>query len=198
MVQPELEINIIKGLKKRHAHALTYIFKRYYKPLCYFGWQLTGNLHEAQDIAGDVFIKLWRRHNDFDSLSNIRAFLYIATRNACFDFLKHVQRKNVSHEELRYLSDGSEEYIESRMWKAEVLQAILFEVETLPPIRKMIFKMIYLDSLSTAEIAQRLNITTDTVRVQKARAINFLRNQVLKKGLAAFAFFWLTGIFFRR
>ena len=183
MVQPELEINIIRGLKKRHSHALNYIFKRHYKPLCYFAWQLTGNKPEAEDIAGEVFIKLWRRHNDFNSLQNIKAFLYIATRNACFDYLKHVQRKNASHEELFYLAENSEEFIQSRMAKAEVLQAILYEVETLPPVRRQIFKMIYLEYLSTNEIAQQLNITADTVRVQKARALNSLRTQVLKKGL---------------
>jgi RNA polymerase sigma-70 factor (ECF subfamily) len=195
MVQPELEINIIRGLKKRHSHALNYIFKRHYKPLCYFAWQLTGNKPEAEDIAGEVFIKLWRRHNDFNSLQNIKAFLYIATRNACFDYLKHVQRKNASHEELFYLAENSEEFIQSRMAKAEVLQAILYEVETLPPVRRQIFKMIYLDDLSTNEIAQQLNITADTVRVQKARALNSLRTQVLKKGLMSLTLLLAVAVF---
>ena len=195
MVQPELEINIIQGLKKRHSHALNYIFKRHYKPLCYFAWQLTGNKPEGEDIAGEVFIKLWRRHNDFNSLQNIKAFLYIATRNACFDYLKHVQRKNASHEELFYLAENSEEFIQSRMAKAEVLQAILYEVETLPPVRRQIFKMIYLQDLSTNEIAQQLNITADTVRVQKARALNSLRTQVLKKGLLSLTLLLLTAVF---
>ena len=166
---------------------MTYLFKRYYKPLCYFAWQLTGNKAEAEDIAGETFMKLWRKHNDFDSLRNVRAFLYIATRNACFDYLKHIQRKSVSHEELLYLAESSEEYIETRMARAEILQLILFEVETLPPIRRQIFKMIYLEGLSTSQIAGKLHITVDTVRVQKARAINSVRTQVLKKGLVCFA-----------
>src|SRR5262249_49464522 len=161
-----LEINIIGGLKKRHPHAMNYLFKRHYKPLCYFAWQLTGDKAEAQDIAGEAFIKLWRKHDDFDSFRNIRAFLYIATRNACFDYLKHIQRKTASHESMSYLAEISEEYIQSRMARAEVLQLILYEVETLPPIRRQIFKMIYLEDLSTGEIAERLHITTDTVRVQ--------------------------------
>lgn len=183
MVQPELEINIIGGLKKRHPHAMNYLFKRHYKPLCYFAWQLTGDKAEAEDIAGEVFIKLWRRHADFDSLSNVRAFLYIAVRNACFDYLKHIQRKNVSHEALLYLAEDSEDYIQSRIARAEILQLILYEVETLPPVRRQIFKMIYLEDLTTAQIAEKLHITADTVRVQKARAVNSLRTQVLKKGL---------------
>lgn len=183
MVQPELEINIIGGLKKRHPHAMNYLFKRHYKPLCYFAWQLTGDKAEAEDIAGEVFIKLWRKHADFESLSNVRAFLYIAARNACFDYLKHIQRKNVSHAALLYLAEDSEDYIQTRIARAEILQLILYEVETLPPVRRQIFKMIYLEDLTTAQIAEKLHITADTVRVQKARAVNSLRTQVLKKGL---------------
>jgi len=195
MVQPELEINIIGGLKKRHPHAMNYLFKRHYKPLCYFAWQLTGDKAEAEDIAVEVFIKLWRKHEDFDSLSNVRAFLYIAARNACFDYLKHIQRKKTSHEALLYLADDSEDYIQSRMARAEILQLILYEVETLPPIRRQIFKMIYLDDLSTAQIAEKLHITTDTVRVQKARAVNSLRTQVLKKGLMFFTILYSAWAF---
>ena len=194
MVQPELELNIIRGLKKRHSHAMNYLFKRHYKPLCYFAWQLTGNKAEAEDIAGEVFLKLWRKHNDFESLSNIKAFLYIATRNACFDYLKHIRRKAASHEELVYLAESSEEYIHTRMIKSEVLRNILFEVETLPPVRKQIFKLIYLENMTTAEIAARLNITTDTVRVQKARALNLLRSQLLKKGLMSLNSLCITGL----
>ncbi len=195
MVQPELEVNIIRGLKKRHTHAINYLFKRHYKPLCYFAWQLTGNKGEAEDIAGDVFLKLWRKHNDFETLRNIKAFLYIATRNACFDYLKHMQRKNASHEELLYLAETSEDIIQSHIIKSEILRNILFEVETLPPVRKQIFKLIYLENLTTSEIAQKLNITTDTVRVQKARALNLLRTQLLKKGLNSLNTILVSGLF---
>ena len=195
MVQPELEINIIGGLKKRHPHAMNYLFKRHYKPLCYFAWQLTGDKAEAEDIAGEVFIKLWRKHADFESLSNVRAFLYIAARNACFDYLKHIQRKNASHAALLYLAEDSEDYIQSRMARAEILQLILYEVETLPPVRRQIFKMIYLEDLTTAQIAEKLHITADTVRVQKARAVNSLRTQVLKKGLLYSTLLFTTWAF---
>ena len=44
------------------------------------------------------------------------------------------------------------------MIRAEVLKSILFEVETLPPVRKQIFKMLFLEDLSTHEIAHKLNI----------------------------------------
>ena len=55
--------------------------------------------------------------------------------------------------------------------------------------------MIYLDNMTTSEIALKLNITTDTVRVQKARAINLLRTHLLKKGLISFNPLFISGIF---
>ncbi|HEX2628794.1 MAG TPA: sigma factor-like helix-turn-helix DNA-binding protein, partial [Chitinophagaceae bacterium] len=109
---------------------------------------------------------------------------------------KHNQRKQASHQEIQYLEQDSEDYIQSRIIKAELLQKIMFEVEALPPIRRKIFKMIYLEDLSIFEIATRLNISVDTVRVQKARALHFIRSTVLRKGMLIIALLASRGFFY--
>ena len=43
--------------------------------------------------------------------------------------------------------------------------------------------MIYLDGLDTNEIAEKLGITPNNVRNQKARALEKVRTSLLKKGL---------------
>lgn len=183
MIPLDLETDIIGRFRKGESRALTYVFKLHHSALCYFATQIIRDEQEARDIVADAFIKLCQRSKDFESLDKIRSFLYVATRNACFNFIKHNQRKQDSHDELAYLGQDSEEYIQSRIIKAELLQRIMFEVEALPPVRRKIFKMIYLEDLSIFEIATRLNISVDTVRVQKARAIQFIRSTVLRKGL---------------
>jgi RNA polymerase sigma-70 factor (ECF subfamily) len=187
--------DIIVRFKKGDARALTYIFKQYHKALCYFATQLVKDEQEARDIVADSFMKLWQRHPHFDAIEKIRSFLYTSTRNACFNHIKHVQRRTVSHAEIAYLGNDMEDYIQSRMIKAELMQKILLEIEALPPIRRKIFKMIYLQDLSIFEIATKLNISVDTVRVQKARALHFLRSTVLRKGLAWAATVILTICF---
>lgn len=159
------------------------IFKLYNKSLFYFARQLVDNDGQAEDIVADAFIKLWQKNNDFDSLSAIRSFMYVTVRNGCCNYLKHVKRKTASHEEILHLTKDEEDYIESKMVKANLLEIILEEVESLPPIRRKIFKMIYLEDLSIFEIATKLGITVDTVRVQKARALHGLRTAILKKGM---------------
>ena len=189
MAQQAPDMNLINSFKRGQTGALARVFNLYYLPLCYFAETLSGNKGESEDIVQDSFIKLWKIHANFDSLQSIKAFLYVTTRNACFDYLKHTRRKNASHEELLYLAEEHEDYIQSRMIKAELLQRILEEVENLPPVRRKIFKMIYVEGLTNQEIASKLNITVDTVRVQKARSLDLIRMAFLKKKLLAIGVF---------
>jgi RNA polymerase sigma-70 factor (ECF subfamily) len=189
--------DIITGFKNGEEQAINYIYNTHFRPLCYFARGLINNKEEAEDIVVETFIKLLRKRNDFDELTGIKKFLYTVTRNACFDFLKHVQRKTASHKEIMHLMDKDEDFIQSRIIKAELLQLILNEVEQLPDIRKKIFKLIFVEGLTTAEIAETLDITVDTVRVQKSRALHSIRTAILKKGLLSLAgHFFGTLLFF--
>lgn len=183
MISADSEREIIVRLKKGDHRAMAPIFKLYHKSLCYFARQLIDNEGQAEDIVADAFIKLWQKNSDFENLISIRAFMYVTIRNSCCNYLKHIQRRTASHQEILHLAEKDDNYIESKMIKADLLQVILQEVESLPPIRRKIFKMIYLEDLSIFEIATRLNITVDTVRVQKARALHGLRTAILKKGI---------------
>jgi len=183
MVAPDSERDLIERLKKGDERVMAPIFKLYNKSLFYFARQLVDNDGQAEDIVADAFIKLWQKNNDFESLPAIKAFMYVTVRNSCSNYLKHVKRKTASHEEILHLTKDEEDYIESKMVKANLLELILEEVENLPPIRRKIFKMIYIEDLSIFEIATKLGITVDTVRVQKARALHGLRTAILKKNL---------------
>ena len=183
------------AFKNGDQATIEYIYKTHFRPLCYFARGFVNNKEEAEDIVVDAFIKLLKKRNDFDSVINIKGFLFTATRNACLDFLKHVKRKTESHKALIYLMQKDEDFIQSKIIKAELLKLILDEVEHLPVIRKKIFKMIFIEELSTAEIAEKLGITVDTVRVQKGRAIASIRTAILKDKLLLFFFMWFVNRF---
>jgi len=188
--------DLIEAFKNGDQAAFNCIYKTHFRPLCYFARGLINNKEEAEDIVVETFIKLLRKQKDFDALVSIKSFLYTATRNSCLDFMKHVKRKTASHKEIIHLMDKDEDFIQSRIIKAELLQMILSEVDQLPEIRKRIFKLIFVEGLTTAEIAETLDITVDTVRVQKARALHSIRTAILKKGLLSFASHFLVTLLF--
>lgn len=135
--------DLITAFKNYDQEAINYIYKTHYQPLCYFVRGLIRNKAEAEDIVIEAFIKLLRKHKDFDSLPHLKGFLYTVTRNDSISFLRMVKKKTERDKELIYLMEKDEDFIQSRMVKAELLKKILDEVERLPAVRKNIFKLIF-------------------------------------------------------
>lgn len=48
-----------------------------------------GNDDDAEDVAQEIFIELWHQHRKFESLDQIKAFLYLSIKNKCLNFRKH-------------------------------------------------------------------------------------------------------------
>jgi len=184
MQHPGFEENIIAQFRKGEATALTYVFNLHSKALCYFADRLIGDKQEAEDIVTDTFIKLWERHANFNNLQGIKAFLYIAVRNASFDFLKFNRKRSNANKEIKYLSDDTDLYQEEvlrRQVEAELLLNISKEVEMLPKKCRAIFKLIYYEGFSTASVSERMGISKQNVLNQKTRALQLLRVAVFGK-----------------
>jgi len=176
------EDEVIALLHKDNEKGLSVIFNKYHPGLLYFASQFLPYSQAAEDIVAESFIKIWQRRDHFKSLPAIKSFLYVTVKNACLNQLKQTSRYAACHEEIKYLAEKSEElFTTNKMIKAELLNKIWQDIELLPPVRRKIFKMIYMEGLNTFEIASALNISVDTVRVQKARALQALRNNFKPK-----------------
>ena len=185
MDREEQTLKILSAFKKRDSHAFAYIFKLHHKPLCYFAEKLLGEQQEAEDIVADSFMKLWAKHADFESFAAIKSFLYVTTRNACFNFLKYSKRVSASQKDYSYWSNNKEEEILHIMFKAELLAELSREIESLPKKCRNIFKLSFFDGLSTTEIAEKLGLSDQTVRNQKSKAVQLIKTAFFKRNLLA-------------
>jgi RNA polymerase sigma-70 factor (family 1) len=183
---------LLHEFKRGNTQAFKAVYDLYFPSLCFFAKRLVDNDAEGEDIAADSFIKLLNRHEFFDTLPNIKAFLYITTRNACLNYLRYMQKQANSKRDLARLQDKTDEHILSSMVHAEVLREVEHEIEQLPLRCKEIFKLIYYERKSADEIAELLNISINTVWVQRAKAIQLIRTNLIKKGLLSTLLFFLT------
>jgi len=184
----------IEGFRSGNEQMLSYFFDLHYKSLCYFAGRLLQDEHQAKDIVSGCFVKLWERHADFETAQNIKAFLYISCRNACLDYLKHLKRKTAAQELYFNQLNGEEENILFQIIETEILEILSKEIELLPPKCKEVFKMIYFDGKKTDEIADQLGLSVQTIRNHKTKAIELLKNQLLKKGVSSAVY--LAFVFF--
>jgi len=155
----------------------------YFTHLFYFAYRLTQNRAEAEDIAVVTLEVLLRRHTDFVTMPNIKAFVFITVRNKCLKYINAAKRHRASEQELGILSDEKDDYVLAQMVRSEFLMEVYREIEALPPVRKKVFKLFYIDGLDSQEIARLLRMTPAAVYNNKLKALKQLRNILFDKKL---------------
>lgn len=180
------DIELFSAFHNGEHAAIQQVYQLHYKPLTYYAHRITGSAQEAQDMVADCFIKLLQNRESFLSLSNVKSFLYLSTKNACIDRLRTLQTHQRIHERIRNLDAedrvAEERELEGESIRLEVLASIHAEIENLTDRKKEVFKLIFLEELSTAEVAEHLGISAQTVLNLKSQALQMIRSELLKKG----------------
>jgi len=183
------QIQWIELFQKGNETALAYFFKLHHKSLSYFANQILIDEAAAQEIVSDCFLKLWQKHSDFQTTDNIKAFLFISCRNACLNYLRQLKTRSAAQD--RYLTEMETETTSSdyRVIETELLELVSMEIHALPEKMKEVFKLLYLNGKSTSEVAAELDLSVQTVRNQKTKAIELIKNSLIKKGISTAVYF---------
>jgi RNA polymerase sigma-70 factor (family 1) len=171
-------LDCLRKLQQGNAGAFSAVFNHFYSPLILFACKMVQDKPLAEDIVTDIFLKLWQKHTDFATIQSIKAFLYISTRNACLNHLQQAQYQARVKKELRYVLDDNQDFVLNELIRVEVLKEVAQLVEELPPQCRKIIRLSYAGGLSNRQIAGKLNLSVHTVRNQKVRGIQLLRNRM--------------------
>lgn len=141
------------------------------------------NAEEAQEITADAFVKLWNCKNEFETLDNIKAWLYTTAKNECINELKRRQRFRSKLKLFFYWNSAHNDSLHEFVTdldeiKAEVLNQLYSDIEDLPQQCRQIVKMAFVENLKNDEIARQMDLTVQTVKNQKSSAIKRLRNSI--------------------
>lgn len=179
------DLPILDRINRWDEQSLRLIYKQHYKLLVAFGMQITGNIEEAEDAVQDVLLKTWQQHNNYKTEGQLRAYLFNAVRNRCLTMLDHhqVTQKHKEHviREFREMEMESEETI--ALHKEEVYRQVFEAIDRMPDKQKEIF-LLAIEGKQNKEIAEILQISVNTVKSQKRRGIDRLRDTLTPEALS--------------
>src|SRR5450432_1311724 len=93
---------IIEGLKKGKPKVQSLVWKKYFAQVFSSIRVLTQGSPESEDMATEIMGKLFLVDVPFESLEQIRGFLFTAVRNKCSNYQKmHLRRAESNSEEVR-------------------------------------------------------------------------------------------------
>lgn len=148
------------------------IFFIYYTPLLRFAQTFVHDRQSAEEIVSDVMMKIWEKRKDLQSISNLRVYLYVSTKNSSLNFLakqKKVEMVSIEHLNLDFVSNALNP--EQLMITAEMMRRINYAISQLPPRCKLVFKLVKEDGLPYKEVADILDISIKTIDNQLAIAL---------------------------
>lgn len=174
------EALILNGLKAGDKKAFDLLYDLLYEQVCFYAEQIVKDEMEAEDIAIHSLAKFWEKGaNDFESFIQIRTYIFLTARNAAFDFLRKVKTQRTVHRNLVYMTTEIEESIadlaDLALYKVEMLQFLTEEIEKLPDQCRETFKLVFIEKMPRPLVAEKLNITLNTVHSHCANAKNRLK-----------------------
>ncbi len=143
--------------------------------------KMLGNASESEDIAQQVFLRIWRNAKRYRPDAKFTTYLFTITRNLVFNETRRKSRKKeVSSDEREENSNLTTEASPHRQPDAEVLHAELQQkvdeaIASLPEAQRMAVVLRRYEQLSYEEIATVLDLSVSAVKSLLFRARTSLR-----------------------
>ncbi len=153
-------------------------------------YQFAGNHHDAEDIAQEVFIKVYRSLGRFRQDAQLTSWMYRIAMNACIDHRRRHTPAGAApfgeEAEHRMLNTPEEAPgPEERAYAGELGQVLEAEILRLPPGQRVVFVMRHHQGLKLGEIATALGLAEGTVKRQLHAAVHRLRQALTLANVTA-------------
>jgi RNA polymerase sigma-70 factor (family 1) len=150
------------------------LFNRLYPVMCLFAKKFINDYDDSEDIVQEVFIELWNQWTRFESIEQIKAFLYLSVKNRSLNLKKHLI---VREKFVNTAMPDTEQFFEEHVLETEVILNIKNAINHLPEQRRKII-ILSMQGLKNNEIAEDMQVSINTVKLHKKIAYKQLREKL--------------------
>jgi RNA polymerase sigma-70 factor (ECF subfamily) len=154
------------------------LLERYQDMVYGVAYSYLRNFHDAQDLAQEVFLKVYHKLAAYDRKHAFSSWLYVIAKRAALDWLKAHQRIPESEaitEDLPDRTPGPDALVQSQ----EIEHQLNAALAHLSEVNRETFCLYYVNGYSINEISQFLSIPTGTVKRRLHISRKLLREEVI-------------------
>ena len=170
---------LLAGIQNADHDVFTSLYSRHFKSLSLTSLKYVKDVSIAEEIAQDVFMKLWETPGEIVNAKSLKAYLYRAVINHSINYVN--RQKNIELHHQRIAEEISHNHIESLIEDHALKEMLYQEIERLPAQCQKVFKLSRFQNLKYREIAVQLNLSEKTVENHIVNALKILRSKLLDK-----------------
>ncbi len=176
--------SLIQRCLKGDQAAWDLIVRQYWRKVFNVAYKFVGKHDEAEDLAQDIFLKIFKSLDTFDSRANFQTWLISVSRNLCIDHYRSVRKER---ETINRDVDTNELAPPTRepgpiaaLEQADRVALLRKALAALPATLRTAVLMRDIQELSYQEIADKLRLPEGTVKSRINRGRTELARQVKK------------------
>lgn len=159
--------------------SIEFLFKEYYLKLSEFAYRWVNSEDIAKDIVQDAFMVLIEKEGMLDKPKIVlKSFLYTTVKNLSINYIRREQIADRINNVIA-VDEMDETDILKNLIQAEIIGELYHELELLPEGCKHICKLIYFEDKKYQEVASEMDISINTVKTQRQRALRILKSKFL-------------------
>jgi RNA polymerase sigma-70 factor (ECF subfamily) len=157
--------------------AFGHLFEQYTDTLYGVALHYTKIPELAEEIVQDVFTKIWMKRSSLPTIDRFNDYLFIVTRNHILNTIQKNSREQKYREQLtRHFLESAASTPEQELVFKEAGELIARAATGLPPQQQLVYELRRNQGLSLDEIADRMQISRNTVRNHLNRALQQIRD----------------------
>lgn len=169
---------LIAAIRGGDSEAFALFYTGYIDSLVIFLTRILRNEEDAKEIAQDTFAMLWENRERLEPHTSLNGFVGGTARNLALRLLRD-KYKGVASNDLHMLRSEFADLADDRLISEETEMILKSVLRNMPAQRRRVFEMSRGEGLTYNEIADRLNISYNTVVTHIARAKEELRSALV-------------------
>lgn len=165
---------LLRRLRLGDRDALAELMREYWTPLVRYVTRLVGSADGAEDIVQDTFVAVWNQRATWDASGSIRALLYGIARRLVLKERRHQSVREKWADRIRRAIRPAPTPFDVAH-HSELASALQAAIEALPSRRREAFVLCRYHGLTLREVAEIMQVSTQTVANQVSTAVSELR-----------------------
>jgi RNA polymerase sigma-70 factor (ECF subfamily) len=175
-VEWESDIELMLAFKRGDKSCFEKILDKYEKPLINFIARFIGDRFEAEDLAQEVFLRIYHAAKNYKPKAKFSTWLYRIATNICIDYQRK-KKMRIANE----ISNSPNESVNELIEKKRINETIKSSLLSLPPRQRIALTLKVYQNKSYHEIAKILCCSIPAVESLLFRARQSLKQTLLKR-----------------
>lgn len=184
------EKELVTKLKEGDSFAFEVLFYKYRNKVKGFAVKMVPTQVDPEEIVQEVFVKLWLKKEFINPDKDFQSYLFSIAKHLIIDHLKSAVNRKLYFVGEHFQNDLLVDEGLDNLMPADAEEKLQKLINEIPERRREIFRLSRFEGLSYKQIAEKLNISENTVDSQIRNALAFLRKEFRKMVVLAFLYFF--------